>query len=144
MNPQTELQRYARFFEALRPGMPKSAYEAHFEPDVYFEDPFHRFNGVDKLIALFEKMFESLDAPSFAVKEIVGERPVAYLRWEFAYRQAPKAPLRRFEGVSRVEFAPSGRVSSHIDYWDAAHNVYERLPIIGRVLSFLRRRIASA
>lgn len=144
MNPQTEVQRYARFFETLRPGIPKRDYEAHFEPDVYFEDPFHRFNALDDLIALFERMFDTLEAPAFTVKEIVGGGHVAYLRWEFTYRHTPKTPTHSFEGVSRVEFAPSGRVSSHIDYWDAAHNLYERLPIIGKLFSYLRRRVASA
>lgn len=144
MNHDTQAHRYARFFETLRPRMPKTAYEALFEPDVYFEDPFHKLKGLDGVIALFEQMFDTLDAPTFTVEEIVSDGGVAYLRWEFAYRRTPEAPMQRFEGVSRVQFTASGRVSSHIDYWDAAHNIYERLPVIGKAFSYLRNRIASA
>ena len=144
MNENHRAEAYARFFETLRPQTPLASYEALYEPDVYFEDPFHKVKGLDSLVKLFRNMFNTLETPVFSVDEIVCSGGVAYLRWEFSYRRNTGGPIESFEGVSRVQFTASGRVSSHIDYWDAAHNVYERLPLIGKAVALLRSRFASA
>ena len=49
----------------------------------------------------------------------------------------------RFEGVSRMQINEEGKVISHIDYWDAAENVYEKIPLLGAVLRFIKRKIAK-
>jgi len=41
-----------------------------------------------------------------------------------------------------VTFDDNGLVVAHIDYWDAAQNLYERLPLIGWLFAWLRRRLA--
>lgn len=143
MNTQQYAETYAHFFEQLHPDTPKSMYESRFEPDVRFEDPFHALQGIDALIGMFGRMFAQLGSPAFRVKEVVTHHDIAYLRWDFSYR-TPGDGVRHFEGISRVRFAPSGRAAEHIDYWDAARHVYEQLPILGRLIAFLRRRIASS
>lgn len=139
----TKAERYAAFFERLTPDTPSEAFAEIFEPDAYFEDPFHRAKGVPAIRAVFEKMYRTLHAPAFSVDEIIEKDSVAYLRWEFSYRRAHDAPVDYFEGVSRVQFSENGRATSHIDYWDAARHVFARMPILGRLLRFLTRRIGS-
>jgi hypothetical protein len=39
-----------------------------------------------------------------------------------------------------VRFAADGRVGWHRDYWDAAEELYEKLPLIGSLMRLLRRR----
>jgi hypothetical protein len=46
------------------------------------------------------------------------------------------------EGVSEVRFDAAELVVEHVDYWDPAAAVYERLPLLGGVLRGLRRRLA--
>ncbi len=46
-----------------------------------------------------------------------------------------------FEGASVVTLATDGRVAEHIDHWDAASAFYERLPILGSLLGWIRGRI---
>jgi len=36
-----------------------------------------------------------------------------------------------------------GRVNSHRDYWDAAEELYEKLPLMGLLMRFLRRTMSS-
>jgi hypothetical protein len=45
--------------------------------------------------------------------------------------------------MSELRFAADGRVREHIDHWDAAAQVYERLPLIGGLMRLIRRRFAS-
>ena len=46
-------------------------------------------------------------------------------------------------GASMVMFADDGRVMTHVDYWDAASQLYEKLPIIGWLLKKLRQLFAA-
>lgn len=143
MNSLQHAEAYAHFFEQLRPDTPNARYASYFEPDVYFEDPFHSLEGLEALQAMFARMFAHLDTPVFNVKEVTAHDDIAYLRWDFSYHTHHDG-VRHFEGVSRVRFAPSGKAAEHIDYWDAARHVYEQLPVLGRLIAFVRRRIASA
>jgi steroid delta-isomerase len=33
-----------------------------------------------------------------------------------------------------------GRIAQHRDYWDAAEELYEKLPVIGGLMRWMRRR----
>jgi steroid Delta-isomerase len=43
-------------------------------------------------------------------------------------------------GASQLRFAPDGRIAYHRDYWDAAEELYAKLPVIGTLMRFLQRR----
>jgi steroid delta-isomerase len=42
-----------------------------------------------------------------------------------------------------VRFDDAGRVAWHRDYWDAAEELYAKLPVVGAVVRMLRRRGAA-
>lgn len=46
----------------------------------------------------------------------------------------------RIHGGSHLQLDPSGRILVHRDYWDAAEELYEKLPLIGALMRWLRRR----
>jgi hypothetical protein len=37
-----------------------------------------------------------------------------------------------------------GKVSSHIDYYDAASNIYERLPVLRWLVRLIKKRVGHA
>jgi hypothetical protein len=45
-------------------------------------------------------------------------------------------------GATHLRFAPDGRIAYHRDYWDAANELYAKLPLIGPVMRWLRRKLA--
>ena len=54
--------------------------------------------------------------------------------------------MRRFSsaeqcirGATHLRFAADGRVSFHRDYWDAAEELYEKLPLLGSLMRGLKR-----
>ena len=53
------------------------------------------------------------------------------------------ASLQSIHGATHLCFAADGRVNSHRDYWDAAGELYEKLPLIGVLMRFLRRMMSS-
>lgn len=132
---------YAEFFEALSAEDLQESYEDFFDEHSYFEDPFQKVYGIDAIYKVFENMYKTLHEPRFVVEEIISEGAVAYLRWNFIYKLSKNAEEQSFVGVSRVEFTPEGKVVRHVDYWDAAQNVYEKIPLLGAVLRFIKRKI---
>ena len=41
----------------------------------------------------------------------------------------------------RVEINEEKKIVSHIDYWDAAHNIYEKLPILSSLIKIVKKKI---
>jgi hypothetical protein len=100
-----------------------------------------RFAAIDHI---FSHMFDTLDQPRFAVRDAIVQRDQAFLSWDFRFR------MRRFRddelcvrGGSHLRFAVDGRISDHRDYWDAAEELYEKLPLVGTLMRWLKRRAAS-
>ena len=132
-------ERYRRYLETLTPDTLDDLRE-RVTADVHFQDPFNDVYGADALAKIFRHMFANLGDVRFSVHHMTTDGPTCLMTWRF------EAILRgqpwSFDGSSLVRFAPDGRVAEHIDYWDAARNFYERLPVIGWLLATLRGRIA--
>lgn len=137
-------QSYARFFMGLTREDTIEAYAQFFTASSSFEDPFNRIKGLDAIYALFQKMYSDLHDPRFIITETIEQEGVAYLRWEFYYAHDANKRERHFEGVSRVSFDDTGKVLSHQDFWDAAHNIYETLPILGSLIRLVKRKITAS
>jgi len=142
MNIKSVAKNYANFFESICEETPLEDYQDIFDEKVYFEDPFQKVSGVTKVYAVFQHMYDTLHEPKFIVDEIICEEDKAYLRWSFSFHRSPKHDLEKFTGVSRVQFLQTGKVLSHVDYWDAGANVYEKIPLLGALIRMIKKRIA--
>ena len=140
-DPRAAVDRLCTYFEAIAPDNLDRLAE-HYTADARFKDPFNEVRGVAAIRAIFAHMFVSLDGPHFVVTERVVDGGQAFLAWEFRFR------FKRFDtqtaqvirGGSHLRLAPDGRVSDHRDYWDAAEELYEKLPGVGAVMRWLKRR----
>ena len=132
---------YADFFENLTKEDTKELYKNFFDVNSSFEDPFQKVKGIDAIYKVFEHMYETLDEPKFIVDEIIQNDSVAYLKWHFYFKLSQSAEEQSFIGVSRVKFDSIGMVISHVDYWDAAYNIYEKIPLLGSILRMIKKRL---
>ena len=111
-------------------------------PDVRFVDPFNDVTGIESYRAVFRHMFETVEQPRFAILRTAIEGDIAFYRWRFSFRRKGAAEIWTIEGMSEVRFLANGLVAEHIDHWDAAGQLYERLPVIGALLRWIRRKLA--
>lgn len=133
-------ERYSRYLEALAPAT-LADLPAHVTEDVRFKDPFNDVRGVEAMAGVFRHMFEAVGPVRFRVEQVMAEGERCLMAWRFEGRL--RGQPWQFEGTSVIRFAPDGRVAEHIDHWDAAAGFYERLPVIGRLLAAMRRRLAA-
>ncbi|WP_072680919.1 nuclear transport factor 2 family protein [Arcobacter sp. LA11] len=134
---------YASFFENISSDTHIEEYKKIFDKDVRFKDPFHEVQGVEKIYSIFEDMYLKLDDPRFKVREIVEQKDIVYIRWDFIFSFKNSDKEESFEGVSRIEFNQNDKVISHTDYWDSSSNLYEKIPIVSSFIKFIKSRIKS-
>jgi len=136
------LRAYAGFFAAMTPET-LDRLDALVCDDVHFRDPFNDVRGRTAMKAVFAAMYRDCTDIGFTIDGVVRQGDEAFLKWTFRFRP------RRFGGrvpwlavgVSEVHFAPDGRVSAHLDHWDAGSQLYARLPLLGPLVRFVRRRL---
>lgn len=142
----TELERLVQFYEHLGAASPKtpsslpSQLSSIYAIDAQFKDPFNDVRGIDAIAAIFRHMFEQVDAPRFVVGTRVLQGADAFLVWEFTFRMKRFSPVRQcIRGATHLCFDAAGAVVLHRDYWDAAEELYEKLPLIGAMMRWLKR-----
>lgn len=102
-----------------------------------FKDPFNDVRGRAALRRVFEHMFETLKAPRFVITTVFVEGDQCFLGWDF---HAGDLVIR---GASHLRFDAAGLVADHRDYWDAAEELYEKLPVLGILMRLLKRRLRA-
>ncbi len=143
MNHDASLARLIGYFQGIDPGNVGRLGEVYTE-DAYFKDPFNEVRGIDPITRIFRHMFTQVDAPRFVVTGSVLQGEQAFLTWDFRFRMKRFARDEQcIRGASHVRFAPDGRVEFHRDYWDAAEELYEKLPLLGNLMRALKRAARS-
>ncbi len=133
---------YAAFHETLTPESLDGLADL-CAPDVRFVDPFNDLRGIRALRGVYEHMFEVLEDPAFGIADIAVSGTTAYIKWRFTARTKGRGGLAiHLVGMTETRFDAKGRVAEHIDHWDAASQLYARLPVIGGVFRWLGRRFA--
>jgi len=142
VTPDPRLQAVRAFFEGLQPQDVARMGELYSE-HCYFRDPFNEVRGLPAVQRVFAHMFETLVSARFVVREAFADGDQAFLSWDFLLRLKGQPNERRIHGSSHLRFAPDGRVVYHRDYWDAAEEVWEKVPLLGAVLRTLKKRLRA-
>lgn len=137
------LHDYFAFFEALTPsGLDRLP--SHLDSEARFKDPFNDVHGIDEIRRVFKHMFKVCDNPQFLVSEWALRENVAFVQWRFTYsRKHHDKRSDAIEGVSRIQFNADGMVTEHLDFWDPAEHIYQKLPVIGGLFRWLRSTFST-
>lgn len=144
MTHRQKFKDIAHYFETISPesvGHIKNLYA----PTARFKDPFNDVRGTAEIERIFQHMYASLEAPRFVVVAQIVDGSQAFLTWEFHFK------FKRFDtqteqvvlGTSHLVLDEQGQISLHRDYWDAAEELYEKLPVVGSLMRWLKGRANS-
>jgi ketosteroid isomerase-like protein len=135
------VQAIVALFERLAPAdLP--ALGRIYTDDALFKDPFNEVQGVPAITAIFAHMFKSLDNPRFVIHDVVVQGRQCFLTWDFIFGLRGKAGAELVvRGGSHLKLAEDGRIAVHRDYWDVAEELYEKLPVLGSLMRWLKRRV---
>ncbi|MEY2622185.1 MAG: hypothetical protein RIT26_2005 [Pseudomonadota bacterium] len=132
------------FFEQLQPEH-VGRLARHYAPEVRFKDPFNEVQGLAEVERLFRHMFVQLDEPRFVVRERIVQGSQAFLTWDFLFRfrRFDTVTVQTVRGATHLVFNDQGLAVLHRDYWDAAEEMYEKLPVLGGLMRWLKARARS-
>ena len=132
------------FFENLSP-QSLARLDRIYESNARFKDPFNAVVGLPAIEGIFRHMYVTLEAPHFVITQKVLQGSQCMLTWEFRFR------FKRFKqsedqvilGATHLVFSEQGKIVLHRDYWDAAEELYEKLPLVGSLMRWLKKRANS-
>lgn len=138
---EASVQRTVRFFEQLQPA-DLGQLGQHYAADAVFKDPFNEVRGLPAIEAIFQHMFVSLHEPHFIVTQRVVQGSQCFLTWDFVFRFQRFSPTQwqTVRGASHLVYDEQGLITLHRDYWDAAEELYEKLPVVSSLMRWLKRR----
>jgi steroid Delta-isomerase len=138
------VQRIVDFFETLQPSSVQHMGD-FYTPDAYFKDPFNEVRGLKEVQRIFSHMYVALHEPHFVVTHTVVQGDQCFIVWDFKFRfkRFDTVTMQTVRGCSHLQLAPDGRMASHRDYWDAAEELYEKLPLVGALMRWLKKRANS-
>ena len=113
-----------------------------YAPEAYFKDPFNEVRGLPAIRQVFDHMYESLAQPRFVVTGCLVDGAECFLTWNFIFqfKRFDTTALQTVRGGSHLKFNTAGLLDFHRDYWDAAEELYEKLPLVGRLMRWLKKR----
>lgn len=136
--------RIVTYFETLTP-QSVAELATVYDAQARFKDPFNAVQGVAAIRHIFEHMFVALQAPRFVITGQVRQGSQCFLTWEFRFRFRNFQPgtEQTILGASHLVLSDQGLITLHRDYWDAAEELYEKLPLVGRLMRWLKKRATN-
>ena len=120
----------------------------HLLDDIYtanikFEDPAHIVGGLDNFKKYIINLYQNVTTCTFKFSNIERFSGGAILEWNMliSHPKLNKGIIFTVPGVSIVRY--DDKIYSHRDYFDLGAMLYERLPLIGRVIKFIKRNLGK-
>ena len=139
----TAAERFAEGFAALNKDNLEQLAELYHD-DMVFTDPLHTIQGLAAMRDYCANLYANVRHIDFTFHHCQQLSDTeAVLRWTMTF-QHPRLQRGKpiaVEGCSFVQFR-GDKVYRHRDYFDAGALLYEHLPLLGRLIAWLKRRLA--
>ena len=112
-----------------------------YSPAVEFRNPLHHTRGPADLRRAYERLYQQFQDVAVTVTDAHGDERTGFLLWSMSYRLHGKP--RVITGTSHLQFAPDGRVALQHDHWDASFPIYGEFPLLGWILSGIKRFVSK-
>ncbi len=136
------VQDFVEFYKVFSKETVQAKVREVYAPDGYFRDPFHEVSGIEAIEKYFLDSTETIEECTFDMQDVARHDRNYYFRWtmHLKTKRDPKTPIESI-GMTHVRFDDHGRVVFHQDYWDAGSVVYEKIPVLGALVRFVKARV---
>lgn len=135
-----ELERVVQFFETLTVESAQTQLPLIYAADASFKDPFNEVRGLTAITPLFTHMFVQVENPRFVITTHILQGNQAFITWDFLFHMKRYARNEQcIRGATQLRFNDAGLVEMHRDFWDAAEELYEKLPVLGSLMRVLKK-----
>lgn len=113
-----------------------------YAEDIRFIDPLHEIEGLDALRAYYARMYEGVAEIRFEFVNEVTHGEEASLVWimHMRHKNFRSDEVLELPGMSYVKFE-DGKVTHHRDSFDVGAMIYERVPVLGGLVRYVKGRL---
>ena len=115
-----------------------------YHENVIFIDPLHTVKGFEHLHQYFQSLYQNLSACDFVIEEVIWQDSQASLFWTMTYQHPKlhKGKVVTVAGTSHIK-GQGDKVTYHRDFLDLGVMLYEQLPILGKLIKWIKTKAAS-
>ena len=116
-----------------------------YSSDIHFADPAHELHGLDRITDYFSALYRNVNAIEFDFKDVVQQDNICYLQWDMAFSHNRLAGGKSIvvQGATFLRFNEERKACYHRDYFDLGAMLYEHLPLLGNLLTAIKRRLGT-
>lgn len=134
------LESLLHWYQTLTPES-LSQIDRYYTEDAIFKDPFNEVQSREHIAAIFRHMFATLETPRFVIHQKIGNDSETFIIWDMEFGLNGRA--MSIKGCSHLQHNAAGLISQHRDYWDAAEELYEKLPVLGWLMRIIKRQLKT-
>jgi Uncharacterized conserved protein (DUF2358) len=115
-----------------------------YAANIYFRDPFKEIHGLADFETYLLRDSASVTQYNIDWQDVGKSDGDYYFRWVMTVklkRDSRHKPPSQTCGISEIRFGEDGKVIYEQDYFDAGSFLYERLPILGGEIRFIKKRL---
>jgi SnoaL-like domain len=142
--PPQVVERFKKFNGDLSSNNIAAHTKEVYATDVWFRDPFKEIHGEPDFEAYLLRGSAGVKQFSMDWKDVAEHDGDYYFRWVMTLklnRDGKNDPPTLNNGISHVRFGADGKVIFHEDYFDAATFLYEKIPVLGSGIRFIKKRL---
>lgn len=112
-----------------------------YSPNILFIDPAHRMQGLPNVQRYFSNLYENAQSVNFDISSVEHGESFAWVRWtmSFTHPRLNQSQTIFVHGCTHLRF--NEQITQHQDYFDLGAMLYENVPVIGRVIRWLKQRL---
>ncbi|WP_163340495.1 nuclear transport factor 2 family protein [Desulfopila sp. IMCC35008] len=116
-----------------------------YSTDVRFIDPAHEINGLSQLTEYFAELYQNVESIEFTFHDVLQHDESCYLQWVMSFRHKSLAGGKTIHvpGTTYLRLNTDRKICHHRDYFDLGMMLYEHLPLLGRLLIRIKRRLGK-
>lgn len=115
-----------------------------YHRDIIFIDPIHKVEGFENLYQYFENLYQNLALCEFVIEQIIEQDEYAAIYWKMTYQHNKLNNGKNVTvyGNSYIK-GHEDKVIYHRDYLDLGAMLYEQLPILGKIICWIKSKAAK-
>jgi predicted double-glycine peptidase len=118
--------------------------ETIYHNHVTFTDPIHKIEGFDNLYRYFESLYQNLVSCEFIIEHVITQNCHAAIYWKMTYQHAKlnQGKVVSIVGNSHIK-GEGDKVFYQKDYLDLGAMLYEQIPILGKMILWIKTKAAK-
>lgn len=114
-----------------------------YAPEVHFTDPVKDIKGLANLKSYYLHVYKNVTKIEFDFHHFIVNHHEVFAEWNMKLQARGLNSGKTFtvRGCSVFKFDQHGLVIAHSDYLDLGQMVYEKLPLIGRLILSIKSRL---